>query len=212
MLTLGATALIAGVLVVSAYELTLPRIQENRQIMLEIALRQVIPGAARFRAFSIGPAGLVPDAAPAAEGEVVYAGYDAHGQLIALALQASARGYQDVVRLLYAYAPECQCITGMHVLRSSETPGIGDKITSDTAFRANFQALDARLDAERSALAHPIVTVRHGTKVDAWQIDAISGATVTSRAVGRALNTSAQAVLPQLVPRLDAIRRLPEEH
>jgi Na+-translocating ferredoxin:NAD+ oxidoreductase subunit G len=211
MATLGTTALIAGVLVVSAYELTLPRIQENRQVMLELALRQVIPGAARFRAFRMGPAGLVPVATVVIDDAVVYAGYDAQGRLMALALPASARGYQDVLRLLYAYAPDCQCITAIHVLRSSETPGIGDKITTDPAFRANFQALDARLDNRHGALAHPIVTVRHGTKADAWQIDAISGATVTSRAVGRALNASAQAALPQVVPRLDAVRRLPEE-
>jgi electron transport complex protein RnfG len=210
--TLGGTALIAGVLVVSAYELTLPRILENRRIMLESALRRVIPGAVDFRAFRSGPAGLAPAPAAEAEAEVVHAGYDAQGRLLALALTASARGYQDVVQLLYAYGPECQCITGMAVLRSNETPGIGDKIASDPVFQANFHALDARLDSRRGALAHAIVTVRHGTKVEPWQIDAISGATITSRAVGRALNASAGAILPRVVPRLDDLGRPPEKH
>ena len=40
--------------------------------------------------------------------------------------------------------------------------------------------------------------VKHGTKTQAWQIDAISGSTVTSRAVGKGINEAAQALLPRL--------------
>lgn len=207
--TLGATALIAGVLVVGAYELTLPRIQENQQRALQAALRQVVPGAASFRQFALGAEGLGP-AGTAAGGRVIHAGYDADGRLRALAIEAVARGYQDKLQLLYAYAPDCQCITAIHVLRSTETPGIGDKISTDRSFLENFRALDARLAADGRSLANDIVTVPRGSKVAAWQIDAISGATVTSRAVGRALNDSAQAVLPQVVPRLERLRRPPE--
>jgi len=35
---------------------------------------------------------------------------------------------------------------------------------------------------------------------------AIAGATITSRAVGKAINDSAQALLPRLVPNLDKLR------
>ena len=49
--------------------------------------------------------------------------------------------------------------------------------------------------------------VKHGSKTNLWQIDAIAGATVTSRAVGKAINDSAQLLLPKLVPELEKLRK-----
>jgi electron transport complex protein RnfG len=199
---LGSVACIAGVLVVTAYELALPRIQQNRAIALERAIARVYPGAAAHRAFLVTEQGLVHSDDPAPSGQVVYSVFDANGRFLGIAAEAAARGYQDVVRLLYAYSPACQCITGIHVLRNNDTPGIGDKIAKDAQFLENFRALDARLDDRQQALRHAIVTVKHGSKTEAWQIDAISGATITSKAVGRALNDSAQALLPRVAARL----------
>ncbi len=139
----------------------------------------------------------------------MHAAYDKTGELRGLVAEAAAHGYAGVIRLLYGYSPECQCITGISVLQSTETPGFGDKISTDPDFLANFRALDARLNPEGSALQHPIVTVKHGTKTEDWQVDAISGATITSKAVGRMLNQSAQALLPGAVRDLDKIRSKP---
>jgi electron transport complex protein RnfG len=86
----------------------------------------------------------------------------------------------------------------------TETPGLGDKIIKDPAFLANFDALQARVSPEGRGLEQAIVTVKHGTKTDPWQIDAISGATVTSNAVGKALNKSAQALAPLVQQHLNA--------
>ena len=49
-------------------------------------------------------------------------------------------------------------------------------------------------------------TVKHGTKTGDWQIDAIAGATITSRAVGKAINDAAQALLPKVVPQLGKMK------
>ena len=88
-----------------------------------------------------------------------------------------------------------------------ETPGIGDKILTDRDFLANFVSLDVQLTAELSGLAHEVKAVKHGTKTKAWEIDAIAGATVTSKAVGRGINESAQRLLPLLVPNLDKLKK-----
>jgi electron transport complex protein RnfG len=82
---------------------------------------------------------------------------------------------------------------------------LGDKIITDADFVANFDALDARLSSDGQALANEIVTVKHGTKQNPWEIDAISGATISSKAVGKAINQSAKQLLPQLVPHLDKL-------
>jgi electron transport complex protein RnfG len=97
----------------------------------------------------------------------------------------------------------------MSVVFMRETPGIGDKIITDAGFLANFKALDVKLKADLAALANEVKTVKHGSKTQPWQIDAIAGATITSRAVGRAINEAAQQLLPRLVPNLESIRKAP---
>ena len=86
-----------------------------------------------------------------------------------------------------------------------ETPGIGDKILVDKEFLANFP-LEAKLAADLKGLANAIVTVKQGTKTKPWEIDAISGATITSRAVGKAINDAAQILLPRIGPNLDKLK------
>ncbi len=85
---------------------------------------------------------------------------------------------------------------GLQVLSSNETPGLGDRISKDAAFRKNFEALDA-------SLVNEIETVKQGEKTRPWQIDGISGATVSSKAVGKALRESTGQWLPKLTGALE---------
>jgi electron transport complex protein RnfG len=203
--TLGLVAALSGFLVVFAYQVTQPMIAQNQRLAIEQALFNVVPGAVLRRDFQISDAKLLPVEAGKATGIVVYAGYDAEGQLKGVALEAAAQGYQDVIRILYGYEPDCQCIRGIQVLKMAETPGIGDKIAKDANFQNNFVALDASLNAAADALAHPIISVKASTKSQPWQIDAISGATISSKAVARMLNDSAQAVMPVLQANLNLL-------
>jgi len=211
-LTLGVVAAVCGLVIVGAYQLSLDAVTANRRAALERSVFTVIPAATSLAEFVALPGGGV---APATPGEVppgalrFFAAYDAAGNLAGIAAEGVAKGYADSVRVLFGYQPGCQCITGLGVVSHRETPGIGDRIVTDKAFLANFRALDARLNAELSALASEIRTVKHGTKKNAWQIDAISGATITSRAVGKAVNDSAQALLPRLAPELEKVRKKP---
>lgn len=193
--TLGLVATLSGLLVVLSYRVTLPLIEENKRVAIERALFKVIPGAVSRQDFLITHDG-VRKAQPDLEGITLYAGYDQEGRLKGVALEAAAAGYQDVIRILYGYDPYCQCIRGIEVLKMTETPGIGDKIARDPNFLENFVALEARLDASGQGLEHAIVPVKHGTKSQAWQIDAISGATISSKAIARMLNDSAQQMVP----------------
>ena len=204
--TLGLVATLCGILIVSAYQGTLAAVTANKRIALERAVFKVIPGAASMRSFYASSAGIVPAEGPLPQGGVIFhAAYDEAGALKGMAAEAAAMGYADVVRVLYAYDPARQAIVGFGVVSHRETPGIGDKIITDSAFLKNFQALDVRLNAEMSALANAVKTVKQGTKTQAWQIDAISGATVTSKAVGKGINDSAQRLLPLLLPNMDRV-------
>lgn len=209
LVVLGGIAMLSGLLVVLAAQLTAPIIAENQRLAIERALGKVIPGAVEYRNYRIEGDRLA--AAGASDSDIVYAGYDGQGRLLGIAARAAAQGYADMIYLLYGYDPGCQCIRGIQVLKLAETPGLGDKIITDPAFQENFEALDAQLDPAGTALLNPIVTVKHGRKQHPWEIDAISGATISSRAVGKALNRSAQKLLPALRPLLAQIRQLERE-
>ncbi|MGE0080651.1 MAG: FMN-binding protein [Thiohalomonadaceae bacterium] len=204
---LGLVALISGLLIVVVYQWALPTILEQRRLALEKAVFQVLPGASQLNSYVVNDQGVHAKES-GASGRALYAGYDADGKLVGIAAEAAAQGYADAIRLLYGYSPDCQCVTGFSIVYSRETPGFGDKLVSDPAFLANFEALDASLNADGSALANAIVTVKHGTKTKPWQIDAISGATVSSKAVGKAINESAQVVVPAVHHHLKAEGRL----
>jgi electron transport complex protein RnfG len=195
--TLGGISLISGLLVVLAYQFTLPIITENQRLRTERAVFQVIPGAVSKQDFVLTGQGLEP-AGAGVQGEPVYAAYDADGRLKGVAIAGVGGGYGGPVKVLFNYEPACQCIVGSKVLQSTETPGFGDKLETDPEFLENLKALDARLNADGTALANPIVTVKHGTKTQPWQIDAITGATISSKAMGKAANAAAQRAVPAI--------------
>lgn len=206
--TLGLVSAICGLIIVGAYQGTYDAVAANKKLAVERSVYQVVPAAKSVVEYNALPGGTVE---PAGAGKApagairFFAGYDDAGKLVGVAAEAGAKGYADTVRIMFGYQPDCQCITGISVVSMRETPGIGDKIRSNKDFLANFEKLDVRLKDDLSALAHDVVTVKHGTKTDPWQIDAISGATITSRAVGRGIDAAAQALLPRLVPNLSKL-------
>lgn len=195
--TLSLVAAISGFLVVVVYHVTEPLIAANQRAAIEAALFEVIPGAVERRDFILTEDQIAAaNETNAGQGQRLYAGYDQQGNLVGVALQAAGQGYQDTIRILYSYDPDCQCIRGMAMLQMAETPGIGNRIATDPEFQKNFESLNAGLNAAGSGLKHDITTVKHGDKRHPWQIDAISGATISSQAIGRMLNRSAQRVVP----------------
>jgi electron transport complex protein RnfG len=92
------------------------------------------------------------------------------------------------------------------VLESRETPGLGDRIENDPGFLANFERLDVALAPDGAGLAHPIAAVKQGTKQAPWQVDGITGATISSAAIARMLRESASLWLPRVRPRIGDFR------
>jgi electron transport complex protein RnfG len=207
---LSVVSAVCGVIIVASYLLTLDRAKANRRLASERAVLKVLPDAKVVKPFLALASG---DIVPAGEGDAppgavrFYAAYDAENHLDGIAAEGAAKGYADTVRVMFGYRKACQCIVGIGVVSMRETPGIGDKILTDKDFLANFKALDVKLTDDLSSLANEVKVVKHGTKTQAWQIDAISGSTVTSRAVGKGINEAAQALLPRLVPKLDRLEQ-----
>ena len=196
---LVGVGLISGLSIVSAYQLTLPIIERKRAEALERAIFQVLPEARSSTTFLLKDGGGFEPLAGDGRGlALVYAGYDEQDRLVGLAIEASRMGYQDVIRVLYGYSFEDEAIVGVRVLESKETPGLGDKIETDPAFLANFRRLDVTLAGDGQALANPIVPVKRGQKEQAWQVDGITGATISSKAIANMLNDSAAYWIPRV--------------
>lgn len=212
LIVLGGIAMLSGFLVVLVDQLTKPIIEANQQRAIERAVFKVVPGATLRRNYLVTPEGVHPAGdVGSGNGITVYGGYDDQGRLKGIAVNGAGMGYAGLVYLLYGYDPDCACIRRFEVLKMTETPGLGDKIISDAGFQANFigpDGLSARLNGAGTALENAILTVKHGSKQHPWEIDAISGATITSKAVGKALNQSAQNLLPLLAPHLEQLKRI----
>jgi len=187
---LGAVSLICGVLIVGTHISTLGRIRHNREIIMRESVEQLLPGIQKQVIYGIQASGDL----------TILPGVESEGPRLGIVIETSDRGYADVISAMYAYSPEKQVITGFKVVEMRETPGLGDKISSDPGFLENFKNLEAKL-------LHAIAVVKHGTKKNPWEIDAISGATVSSRAVGRMLQKSVQSVVPVIAKNLDRIQR-----
>jgi electron transport complex protein RnfG len=192
--------LLCGLLIVTVFQLTRPVIARNRAEALERAIFEVLPQARTSRSFGFTGEGFAPlGGEGTGDGDgVVHAGYDAQGRLVGLAVEAAGMGYQDEIRLLYGYAPGREAIVGIRVLESRETPGLGDRIESDPDFLANFEQLDVALVEGGDRIANPIVAVGHGEKRHAFEVDGITGATISSVAVADILRRSTAVWVPRM--------------
>jgi len=213
--TLGLIAMIAGLLVVLAYQVTDPIIKEKELRALEEAVYRVIPGVDEKTATRVSYLLSADDLKhlddESAADANLFAVYDASGKLVGLAMQAAAQGYSDLVRTLFAYDPKCQCINGLTVLKSTDTPGFGDKKTveGNAKFMANFRDLSVAVTADKTKVAHPVETVKHGTKTEPWQVDAMSGATFSSRGIGNGLRAATDKLVPLIQQRLSELESIP---
>ncbi len=178
-LTLAIAGLISGVAIIGIYESTLPTITANKARELREAVFKVLPGVSQMQALVHRDGALVAVEAEAKDEPVVYGGYDQDGNFVGYAIPGAGPGFQDTIGLLYGYTPDGKLVLGMEILESRETPGLGDKIYKDADFVAGFSALSVEPE---------IVAVKKGTRSLANEIDAITGATISSKAVVRIIN------------------------
>ena len=190
----GAGAL-AGLLLVSAYDLTLPRIEHHQGEVMQVAIREVLKAPARFDTLYVQGNALVrqlPAGTNARKVEKLYLGYDGAGKRIGFAVSATENGFQDPVSVMFGYDAAAHTVIAMRVLSSKETPGLGDKITKDSAFINGFVNATA-----------PVEGVKAGRQSGAKnEVVMITGATISSRAVIRIVDNA----IARWQPLMDAYR------
>jgi Na+-translocating ferredoxin:NAD+ oxidoreductase subunit G len=193
--TMTAAGALAGLLLVSAWQATLPRIEHHQGEVMQVAIREVLGEPARFDTLWLQqdklvkalPAGTSPKGV-----ERIYLGYDGAGKRVGFAVSATENGFQDPVTVMFGYDAAKRSVIAMRVISNKETPGLGDKIAKDSAFVNGF------VDA-----AAPVVGVKPGRGTGAQnEVVMITGATISSRAVIRIIDNA----VARWQPLMDAYR------
>lgn len=189
--TLSVGGAIAGLLIVLAFQSTLPRIQANQAAAMQASVTQVLVGAASYQTLFLYDGKLVREVPASVDTiplEKVYAALDGAGKTLGYAIGAEEVGFADVIKVMFGYNAQRNEVLGMLVVDNKETPGLGDKIVKDQHF----------VDAFKSR-TYPVRGVKQGVgtgKPD--EVDMITGATISSKAVIRIINNKLERVKPML--------------
>ncbi len=121
----------------------------------------------------------------------VFQGVTADGQVTGYAFEIGGRGFWDAIRGYLAVSPDLKTIQGIAFFEQSETPGLGAEIEKPW-FREQFagKAIPAEADAKGRLIRFmpPGAVQPLGSELGPHDVDAITGATGTSRAVEVFLN------------------------
>ena len=172
-LLLGSTVALAATLLVVADRMTREPIAQRKAEDMNASLEQVIPSALHENDLLANTLTL-NDASGAPT--LVYRAL-VGGQVTAVAFQVTGNGYAGEIAVILGIASDGK-VLGARVLSHKETPGLGDKIESAKD--------DWILAFDGLSLGNPPAE-RWGVKKDGGDFDQFSGATITPRAVVRAL-------------------------
>jgi len=109
----------------------------------------------------------------------VFRAVAADGTQVGWVLPASGQGFADRIELLIGLDLQRSTITGLFVLDQKETPGLGNFITSDDLFLNQFAGTSAD---------DPLVVTKTDPAPGSNQIQAVTGATISSESVATIVN------------------------
>ncbi len=187
LLTLALSGALVGALLVFVYLWSQPLILAYQAQVLAESIQEVLKGPDHYETVFVYEEGLTAELPPGVDSTAldrVYLGFDAQGHPVGFAVAGAEAGFQDVIRLIFGYDPATRQVLGMKVMDNKETPGLGDKIVKDSAFVGAFGGVEA-----------PIVGVKVGRSTGAaTEVDMITGATISSRAVIAIINHRIEAL------------------
>lgn len=168
---LGIICLIATLVLAVTYEVTKPKIEGQMRAEEEAALKEIMPAADSF-------------AKKAVDG-IDYFEVFRKKSLAGYCIKVTANGYSGYIRIMVGINPG-GAIEGVRVLEHQETPGLGSKISEtapgekEPAFLRQFKGKPARSVALKK------------------NIDTITGATISSKAVTDAIRDTVNDFLSKV--------------
>lgn len=174
-LTLLVVTAVAGAALAGVNGVTAPIIAEMEARALQEGLSQVLPQAASFAAV---PAAELDDAGKAVQ--AAWRGFDASGQPVGVVVQAAPGGYGGPIVMLVG-VESGGTVHQLKILSATgETPGLGSK-AAEPAFLQQFLGLS------------PGIGLVKNQPPAGNEIQAITGATISSQAVLDGVNAALDA-------------------
>lgn len=166
---------LSGVILSGVFGVADPMIQANKEKELKEAIFVVLPEAKDFKTFekTVGK-----------EKITVYKGVDANGQPVGIAFKADGGGFQGNIGIMVGLNMDYLKLKGIEILEQLETPGLGDRIR-EAGFKEQFKGLEVKPKIE-------YIKFRKPEKPN--QIQAITGATISSNAVITNINKAVEKV------------------
>ena len=176
--TLAAMAAICTLLVAATYQLTADRIAANERAWLERSLEPALSGV--FFEGSVTESKVVippPHDLPGNDTAIVYRVFAEEAPVAALFAVTARDGYAGSIRILVGVGID-GTVTGVRIVEHRETPGLGDRIDqsrSDWVYQFDGRSLGSPVEANWLL------------EVDGGEFDQLTGASVTPRAVIKAI-------------------------
>lgn len=163
-MNLAVACLLSGLIISGLYYVTAPIARKNAVAQQEKAMQKLVKDA---------------DAFVEVPGEEEWFAAEKDGKIIAYLIKSESQGYGGPIRLLVAVAPDAKVID-FSILSANETPGLGSN-AGEEAFRKQFwgKGLEG------------LAVVKEPT---ADKIQAMTGATISSRAVTNGVAKAVEAM------------------
>ena len=172
---LTIVGLISGAALVLIYNYADPLIMHNKQSETKNAIFKIFSDAKNYKKENI-------------QDYTVFKVTDKTSKLLGYAFLAEGNGYQGKVEIMAGVKPDLETLTGIEILESQETPGLGQEIASGK-FKRQFVNLKTV----------PVITyVKNQKPTSPNEIEAITGATISSRAVVSILNNTIKEIKAKL--------------
>lgn len=175
--TLTAICFVVAALLGGVNALTAEKIEAIGLANTEASLRAVAGGADEFRAVELTDA---MTAAASAQGAKLTEAYEvvSAGELIGHAFKIVASGSQGNIEMIVGVDGD-EGVAGVSVVSNKETAGIGSKVMENNALPSGMGVLDQFVGMSGA-----------GSLTVGKNVDAISGATVSSKGVTRGVNAA----------------------
>ena len=157
-LTLTIIGIISALSLAFVYEWTTPYIEKHAAKARENGIFEVIPEAESFKKVEKA-------------GKVFYEGYSESGNKVGVALIVEGPGFQGLIRVMVGVNVNNKEINNIKILKHEETPGLGARITGKE-YKSNF--------VNKPFGDYKVVKK---TPENPYQVEAISGATISSSKV-----------------------------
>jgi electron transport complex protein RnfG len=170
---------VSGAVLAGVFHVADPLIRANKEKELKESIFVVLPEARDYSKIERGPA----------EGPVVvYVGLDEGRRPVGIAFKADGGGFQGNVGVMVGLDLDYLKLKGIKILDQVETPGLGNRI-GEPAFEGQFRGVEIKPRIE-------YIKNRKPEKPN--QIQAITGATISSDAVVKNINRAVERVLGAL--------------